>query len=232
MSLQIWEILSGWEHVLCYCWLCDSVWILCISWQHSSTDQSDAGAATIPTNWSWGSAAWQHLQALYKTAPCYRHHRCAFCCIKYSSAFDAAMIAHYFYLCLWAALKGMCLMQFHLPSVIFMHHLCHICNHFFIFAADLNCILNTYHITISCHLDLPHFSVYHNTFIRPIKFIKLLSHQQGSSLSPWCCPMISVWLPIKIFWKQRMYFYQSNREKWSTQNTETLAGFISWTHKE
>jgi hypothetical protein len=86
-------------------------------------------------------------------------------------------------------------------------------------------MLNAYHITpiiiIPYSYGLATFiCVYHNSSFAPfvcvfhnspssssfmnvlvlghISFMKLLSHQQGSFLSPWCCPTVSARLPTCV----------------------------------
>jgi hypothetical protein len=112
-----------------------------------------------------------------------------------------------------------------LPSIIFMRHLYHIYYHLFSLLTGPLCMLNTYHITlkITIHYSsglVTYICAYHNTSFAPfvcayhnspspskfvnflvlghICFMKLLSHQQGSLLPPWCCPTDSVGLPTCV----------------------------------
>jgi hypothetical protein len=53
--------------------------------------------------------------------------------------------------------------------------------------------------SVCAYQDSPSSSVFMNLFVSGhIAFIKLLSHQQGSFLSPWCCPTVSARLPTCV----------------------------------
>jgi hypothetical protein len=76
-----------------------------------------------------------------------------------------------------------------------------------VFSTSPLCVLNAYIVlimTISvlilfCHICLSSFSRFTSfLLLRSIGFMKLLSHQQGSVQSPWCCPANSTWLPTCV----------------------------------
>jgi hypothetical protein len=117
-------------------------------------------------------------------------------------------------------------LSFILTSLTFVRHLYHIYHQLFSLLTSPLCMLNAYHITPTitisyssapprsfCAYDtinLPRLLVYNSSnspsssrFINfvvlgHVAFIKLLSHQQGSFPSPWCCPTVSARLPTCV----------------------------------
>lgn len=96
-----------------------------------------------------------------------------------------------------------------LPSTTIMCHLFYICYLSYLLSYLL-CMLNAYHIILIV-IWIGHVCVFHKSLsssssrligflvLWPIRFMKLLSHQQRSFLSPRSCPVVSAWFPTCLY---------------------------------